>query len=124
VDKVVNPPRRISRRSIRKQQPNCLLLATTICADRECDYLDHGAAEGVRNEELFAAAVQCRDAGSAIAEAYRLLIPRAVGDGLSEAEARRTVDSAYSREHENRSVALTVFMNAMARQRFLATKVN
>ena len=48
MDQVVNPPRRISRRSICKQQPNCLLLATTICADRECNYLEHGAPEGVR----------------------------------------------------------------------------
>jgi hypothetical protein len=65
---------------------------------RTRDYLDHGAPEGVRNEELFAAAVQCRDAGFAISEAYRLLMPRPVRDGLSEAEARRTIDSAYSRQ--------------------------
>jgi hypothetical protein len=65
---------------------------------RTRDYLDHGAAEGSRNAELFAAAVQYRDAGFTDCEAHGHLMPRAVRDGLSEAEARTTINSAYTRE--------------------------
>ena len=60
-------------------------------------YLAHGAAEGKRNSELLAAACQCRDAGMTEAGAERLLIPRAITDGLPQAEAVNTVHSAFNK---------------------------
>ena len=65
---------------------------------RTRDYLDHGAAEGSRNAELFAAEAQFRDAGFNDCAAHGYLVPRAVRDGLSEAEATSTINSAYARE--------------------------
>ena len=59
-------------------------------------YLEHGAPEGTRNDELFHAAGQFRDAGYTVDEAHGHLMPRAVADGLSNAEAKTTINSAYN----------------------------
>ena len=64
---------------------------------RKLEYLNRGAAEGQRNEELLQAACQYRDAGFLQHEAERDLIQRAERDGLSTAEAQRTIASAYVR---------------------------
>ena len=64
---------------------------------RTLDYLAQGAPEGQRNEELLHAGCQCRDAGFSQGEAEQVLIPRAEADGLSTAEARATIASAYRR---------------------------
>lgn len=58
-------------------------------------YLRNGASEGERNDSLFAAATQCRDIDMPVAEAIDLLLPTATGGGLSESEARTTINSAY-----------------------------
>ena len=62
------------------------------------DYLATGAAEGSRNAELFDAACQFRDAAYRRDEADAQLLPRAAADGLSEAETRHAIDSAYSQQ--------------------------
>lgn len=54
-----------------------------------------GAKEGERNARLFWAANRLRERGTSRAEAERLLIPSATGAGLPDAEARRTVKSAW-----------------------------
>ncbi len=66
-------------------------------------YLTSGATNGQRNEELFAAACQLRDAGHSQAEAERELVARYLADGngnenqaAREKEARATIRSAYS----------------------------
>ena len=61
------------------------------------DYLANGASKGERNEKLFAAACQCRDCGLFQSVTEICLLPRATADGLSEAEARKTIESAYGR---------------------------
>ena len=60
-------------------------------------YIRTGAPEGRRNEELLAAAIQCRDARYTLGDAAGLLLPRAVADGLSHREAERTIRSAFGR---------------------------
>ncbi len=60
-------------------------------------YLASGAADGSRNNELFAAACQLRDAGYSQSDAERELIPRHLANGSSEREALATIRSAYSR---------------------------
>jgi hypothetical protein len=65
---------------------------------RTVDYLDHGAPVGSRNDELFAAAQQFRDAGYTSDEASGYLGPRAEKDGLRMAEILATIRSAYKRE--------------------------
>jgi hypothetical protein len=76
--------------------------ASESCEDklpqRTRDYLDHGAATGCRNDELFHAAGQFRDAGYLVDEAHGHLTGRAIADGLSEAEARTTINSAYAHQ--------------------------
>ena len=64
---------------------------------RTCDYLAHGAPEGTRNAELFDAACQMRDAGQSAGEIEDRLIARALADGLSESEARQTIQSVFAR---------------------------
>ena len=64
---------------------------------RTLEYLAHGASQGIRNAELFAAAQQFRDAGYKLDEALPRLIDRALKDGLNEPEARKAIESAYSR---------------------------
>src|SRR5215831_10123409 len=61
------------------------------------DYLREGAAVGSRDNSLFKAACQFRDCGYTQADAESALIDRAVKDGLSEACAKRKIDSAYSK---------------------------
>jgi RecA-family ATPase len=58
------------------------------------DYLTHGATQGERNERLFAATCQLRDAQWPEVEIYNTLTGVAVGDGLTEGEAQRTIQSA------------------------------
>ena len=60
------------------------------------DYLRCGAVEGQRNEQLFAASCQCRDASLSQDETVSLLIGRAVQDGLPEREATATIRSAWT----------------------------
>ncbi len=64
---------------------------------RTLDYLASGAVEGQRNAELFDAACQFRDAGRPVGEAEAQLLVRAAADGLSESEARQTIQSAYAK---------------------------
>jgi hypothetical protein len=67
------------------------------------DYLAHGATDGTRNNALFDAACQFRDAGYTQAEAEAQLVPRYVADGNGEnpssreREGRATITSAYKR---------------------------
>src|SRR6516164_6924935 len=60
------------------------------------EYLREGAAIGSRDNSLFAAACQFRDAGYPHVDAEGPLIDRAVRDGLSESYAKRKITSAYS----------------------------
>lgn len=64
---------------------------------RTLDYLQHGAAEGMRNAELFDATCQFRDAGHPLEDTEAQLLARALADGLTESEARHTIRSAYAR---------------------------
>jgi hypothetical protein len=57
----------------------------------------HGATEGSRNIELLAAATQCRDARMSESETERILVSRALSDGLTGGEAISTIKSAFSR---------------------------
>jgi hypothetical protein len=61
------------------------------------DYLAQGAVEGERNARLFKEACQCRDCGFAQDVTITCLLVRALADGLNEAEARKTIGSAYTR---------------------------
>ena len=63
---------------------------------RTINYIAHGASEGTRNDELFAAAQQARDAGMTEGAAVNAFLGRALADGLSESEARRAIQSAFS----------------------------
>ncbi len=64
---------------------------------RTLEYLQRGAAEGMRNAELFDATCQFRDAGHPLEDTECQLLARALADGLTEAEARHTIRSAYAR---------------------------
>jgi RecA-family ATPase len=64
---------------------------------RTLDYLQRGAEEGMRNAELFDATCQFRDAGHPLEDTENQLLARALADGLTEAEARHTIRSAYAR---------------------------
>ena len=64
---------------------------------RTLDYLEHGAPEGQRNAELFDATCQFRDAGQSLENVEVQLLSRAMADGLTEAEARQTIRSAFAR---------------------------
>lgn len=68
------------------------------------DYLVYGAAIGQRNNALFAAACQFRDAHYTLAECCRVLVPRYLADSVAgeatqtrRQEAQRTIQSVYSR---------------------------
>jgi hypothetical protein len=61
------------------------------------DYLANGASKGERNQKLFGAACQCRDCGLSQSVTETCLLDRAKNDGLSAAEARKTIESAYDR---------------------------
>lgn len=58
-------------------------------------YIKHGAGKGSRNNSLFGAASQCRDIGMPLDEAINTLINRAAQDGLTEAESKAAIASAY-----------------------------
>src|SRR6516165_5727981 len=62
------------------------------------EYLANGQTEGDRNNTLFKIACQCHHAGLSRSEVEESLVSRAVTDGLSESEARKTVRSAFERE--------------------------
>ena len=62
------------------------------------DYLVHGAPRGERNQRLFAAACQCRDIGLMRNVTENCLLGRAIQDGLSESEIRKTIGSVYGHE--------------------------
>ena len=64
---------------------------------RTLEYLQHGADEGMRNAELFDATCQFRDAGHSFEDTESQLLARALADGLTEAEARQTIRSAFTR---------------------------
>jgi hypothetical protein len=66
--------------------------------ERTVSYIENGAPEGQRNDELFHAAQQFRDAGIDVWEAKVSLVPRAVTDGLRESEAVAAIESAYNGE--------------------------
>lgn len=70
---------------------------STALPKRTTDYLQNGAPEGTRNAELFDATCQFRDAGHPREEVEEQLLARAILDGLSEAEARQTIQSAFAR---------------------------
>ena len=57
-----------------------------------------GAQTGERNNTLFKIACQCLHAGYSQDDVEKALVARAVADGLSESEARKTVESAFDRE--------------------------
>jgi RecA-family ATPase len=65
--------------------------------ERTLTYLQNGAQNGSRNDELLAAACQFRDARYSESEAVEQLMPRARADGLSSHEASATIHSAFSR---------------------------
>ncbi|HPA19499.1 MAG TPA: AAA family ATPase [Verrucomicrobiae bacterium] len=58
-------------------------------------YLAERTPEGERNAALFAAACQFRDAIATLGDTERALVPCAMRDGLSEAEARKAIRSAF-----------------------------
>lgn len=59
------------------------------------DYISRGAPEGERNNRLFAATIEYRANGFAMADAERDLRARALSDGLDEREIERTMHSAW-----------------------------
>lgn len=61
------------------------------------DYLDNPTAEGGRNDALFRAACQMRDAGYSQAEAEPMLMDCAWRDGLATFEAHKTLRSVFTR---------------------------
>ena len=70
---------------------------------RTQDYLISGSSDGSRNNDLFAAACQLRDAGYSQSEAENQLVSRYVADASAgehatsrEKEARKTISSAFS----------------------------
>ena len=64
---------------------------------RTQQFITNGAHEGQRNEELFLAAQQLRDAGIDEFSAIDKLYPSAVASGLKEREIEAAVKSAYRR---------------------------
>ena len=66
--------------------------------ERTVNYIENGSPEGQRNDELFHAAQQFRDAEIDVWEAKATLVPRAVTDGLRESEAVAAIESAYRGE--------------------------
>lgn len=61
-------------------------------------YLENGANPGNRNDSLLAAACQFRDASFSIEQSTQALLPRALTDGLGQAESLATIRSAFSRD--------------------------
>ena len=73
------------------------MIATDKLPERTRRFLEHGAPEGQRQAEAFAAAGQLRDAGVAESEAVDLVTTGAARCGLPASEARGAVRSAYKR---------------------------
>jgi len=69
------------------------------------EYLEHGAAQGNRNNRLFAAAVEYRANGYSQSDAERELCARALADGLGESEALKTIESAWRSQHGSPNVS-------------------
>jgi RecA-family ATPase len=65
------------------------------------DYLAYGAQKGDRNDTLFKVAAQYLHAGIAEPDIAPLLIARAVADGLSTAEAQKTITSAFNSQKKD-----------------------
>lgn len=59
------------------------------------EYVKNGAAQGTRNNRLFAASIEYRVNGLSRIEATRDLGGRARADGLDDEEIERTIDSAW-----------------------------
>jgi hypothetical protein len=59
------------------------------------DYLEYGAPEGQRDDSAYKAAQQFKWNGYSQQEAMAAIVPRAMADGLSEAEARKCVRQGY-----------------------------
>ena len=72
---------------------------------RTQQFITNGAHEGQRNEELFLAAQQLRDAGIDEFSAIDKLYPSAVASGLKEREIEAAVKSAYRRSPRQRGMA-------------------
>jgi hypothetical protein len=60
------------------------------------DYLEHGAAQGERNQRLFAVARWFNDVGDKSSQAESELMARGLADGLEQHEAMNTIRSAWS----------------------------
>lgn len=73
------------------------MIATANLPERTRRFITHGAPEGQRQAEAFAAAAQLRDAGVAEAEAVALIERGAAACGLPQIEARAAVRSAYKK---------------------------
>lgn len=58
-------------------------------------YLESGAAEGTRNETIFKVAQQFHACGYSDTEAEGWIMPRAKADGVSDAESRQAIKSAF-----------------------------
>lgn len=71
------------------------------------EYLKTGATTGERNHRLYAAARCYLDAGKSQFEAEQDLISRALADGLSQSEAKNTINSAF-RNARNPQVTRTM----------------
>ena len=61
------------------------------------NYIMNGAANGERNESLFQAACQMRDAGKDQHEIQSALMCRALEDGLDPSEVNKTIVSVFQR---------------------------
>jgi hypothetical protein len=80
------------------------------------EYLAVGVEQGNRDNALFAAACQFRDAGYSQAEAEGPLVARAVADGLTETVARRKIRSAYSKPAREPAAGSSVPEGTSSRQ--------
>lgn len=58
-------------------------------------YIESGAAEGQRNETIFKVAQQFHACGYSDTEAEGWIMPRAKADGVSDAESRQAIKSAF-----------------------------
>lgn len=61
------------------------------------DFLQHGAKPGERNHRLFKAAVDMHEQSIEYFQCQEQLMRAALSSGLSDSEARRTIESAFSR---------------------------
>jgi len=66
-----------------------------VLPDFVAEWRAHGATKGERNATLYRVAQQYFAAGLPVSQAQAECLPRALADGLGEAEARAAIDSAY-----------------------------